>query len=424
MEQPDAHVIKAILALTHNPARRSRPYHVVAEINDANDLTAAKMVGGNEVALIVAGDLISRIIVQTSRQSGLSVVYTELMDFGGDEIYFQSEPALVGRTFGDALLAYEKSSVIGLRNASSVRLNPPMATVITADDQVIAISEDDDTIKLSPLVAGEVNLASRVGVTEEQIRASKQITARAERTLILGWNRRAPSILMALNDYVAPGSVATVVAGQDAGADEESLPPREGGNSTFEFRQGSTTDRRTLDELEIPTYDQVIVLPYSDTLGVQEADARTLVTLLHLREINGQSGGRLRIVTEMLDLKNRELAEVTGADDFIVSSRLTSLMLAQISENKDLAAVFEDLLDPEGSEIYLKPASSYVATGEPVNFYTVVESARRRNEIAIGYRVDSFGHDAGRSYGVVVNPAKSQAVTFTEADQIVVIAEE
>ena len=33
--------------------------------------------------LVVASDLISRVIVQTSRQSGLSVVYTELLDFGG-----------------------------------------------------------------------------------------------------------------------------------------------------------------------------------------------------------------------------------------------------------------------------------------------------------------------------------------------------
>ena len=38
----------------------------------------------------------------------------------------------------------------------------------------------------------------------------------------------------------------------------------------------------------------------------------------------------------MLDVRNRELAEVTQADDFIVSDKLVSLMLAQVSENKDL----------------------------------------------------------------------------------------
>ena len=50
----------------------------------------------------------------------------------------------------------------------------------------------------------------------------------------------------------------------------------------------------------------------------------------------------------MLDLRNRELAEVTQADDFIVSDQLISLMLAQVAENKHLNAVFADLFDPRG----------------------------------------------------------------------------
>ena len=65
----------------------------------------------------------------------------------------------------------------------------------------------------------------------------------------------------------------------------------------------------------------------------------------------------------MLDLRNRALAEVTRADDFIVSDRMTSLLLSQVAENKHLKAVFDDLFDPEGSEIYLRPASEYVAAG-------------------------------------------------------------
>ena len=48
-----------------------------------------------------------RMIVQTRRQSGISVVYTDLLDFGGDEIYFREEPALAGKTFGEAQHAFE-----------------------------------------------------------------------------------------------------------------------------------------------------------------------------------------------------------------------------------------------------------------------------------------------------------------------------
>src|SRR5436190_16525664 len=96
----------------------------------------------------------------------------------------------------------------------------------------------------------------------------------------------------------------------------------------------------------------------------------------------------------MLDVRNRALAEVTQADDFIVSDKLVSLMLSQISENKELNALFADLFRDEGSEIYLKPAKNYVNPGQAVNFYTVVEAARRRNEVAIGYRVVEHAKDA------------------------------
>jgi hypothetical protein len=125
----------------------------------------------------------------------------------------------------------------------------------------------------------------------------------------------------------------------------------------------------------------------------------------------------------MLDVRNRSLAEVTRTDDFIVSDRLISLMLSQVAENKELNMVFDDLFDPAGSEIFLKHASYYVAVGQPVNFYTVVEAARRRGEVAFGYRLKALSTDASQAYGVVVNPDKSNLITFTERDRIIVLAE-
>jgi hypothetical protein len=133
----------------------------------------------------LVSDLISRITVQTCRQSGLSIIYTELLDFGGDEIYFNREPGLVGKTYGEALLAYEESALIGLCfKDGRVQLNPPPDTPIEAGDKVIAISEDDNTVRLS----GRANLEINSGA----IRAASIREQAPERTLILGWNQRAP----------------------------------------------------------------------------------------------------------------------------------------------------------------------------------------------------------------------------------------
>ena len=108
----------------------------------------------------------------------------------------------------------------------------------------------------------------------------------------------------------------------------------------------------------------------------------------------------------------------------IVGAGPSGLMLAQLSENPDLHDVFADIFDPEGSEIYLKPVRDYVETGTPVNFYTVVEAARRRGETAIGYRIASESKDAGKAYGVHTNPKKSQPVVFAPEDKVIVFAEE
>ena len=115
----------------------------------------------------------------------------------------------------------------------------------------------------------------------------------------------------------------------------------------------------------------------------------------------------------MLDLRDRALAEVARADDFIVSDRLISLMLAQVAENKHLNAVFGDLFDPEGSEIYLRPAADYVALDRPVPFATVIEAARRRGEVAFGYRIGGRSEDAAAAYGVSLNPSKRAPLTFS-----------
>jgi ion channel POLLUX/CASTOR len=414
-DNPDAFVIKTVLAITNNPNRHEQPYNIVAQISEPKNMQVINMLGTRDrLRAVLTGDLIARITAQTSRQSGLSLVYTELLNFGGDEIYFKEEPSLAGCTYADALHNYEDSTILGLYSAGGQAfLNPPMDTCIAPGDKLIALSADDDTIKLSGL--------SSFPVQENVIHSNGSVpAAQPEHVLIMGWNRRAPIILRELDCYVAKDSAVTVVADEAFEKAVKACPKLK--NQKVSFSAGDPTDRALLDELRIVDFEHVIVL--ADTsLPVQEADARTLVTLLHLRDISSRDETPFSIVSEMLDLRNRELAEVTRVDDFIVSDHLISLMMAQLSENGDLMPVFTDLFDPEGSEIYLKPANQYVAMGEPVNFHTVIEAARRRGETAFGYRITTEHNNAEKSYGVHTNPKKAGLVTFTAEDKIIVLAE-
>jgi len=413
---PDSHIIKSVLALTNNPNRHAEPYHIVTQIRDPKDMDVIRMIGQRDaVQPILTSDLIARVVAQTSRQSGLSIVYTELMNFGGDEIYFKTEPALDGKTFGHALLAYEDSTLMGIRRAAgNVLINPPMETDLRPGDSVIAVSADDDTVRL----------ASKAGEADPGVfqRDSKRAKPRTEKCLILGWNRSGITIIRELDSYVPKGSQVTVAA--DLPNLDRQIREIAGKllNQKVVTVEGDSTDRELLERLNAADYDHVIVLAYSH-LDPQEADAKTLVTLLHLRDIAEKDETPFSIVSEMLDLRNRELAEAAKVDDFIVSEHLVSLMMAQLSENRDLLPVFTDMFDPEGSEVYLKPIGEYVQIGAPVNFYTVAQAALNRNETAIGYRLMRESGDPAKSYGVCLNPKKSEKVTFAPEDKVIVFAE-
>jgi Trk K+ transport system NAD-binding subunit len=418
-EDPDAQVIKTVLALVRGPIQRDgEPHKIVAEIQDPANLEAARLVGGDDTVIVDKSETISRLIVQTARQSGLSIAYTELLDFDGDEIYFRPADGLAGRTFGDALHAFEECSVIGLQEPDGqVLLNPPPDTVIPAGGQLIAIAEDDEKLM------GAGTQMPDGSIDEHLIVAAESEPPEPQRTLLLGWNHRAPAVIAELDKYVAPSSSMMVVATYPQLQEEVEKAAAQLTNIEARFEHGDTTDRSTLEGLDAAQFDHVIVLCYSDELDAQRADARTLVTLLHLRDIASRTGATFTIVSELLDDRDRQLAEVTQVDDVIVSDKVISLLLTQISENRHLAVVFAELFAAEGSELYLRPAEQYVKLGEATTFRTIVESARRRGEVAIGYRTAADSTDASAAFGVRVNPPKSQPINAVDGDRVVVLAE-
>lgn len=414
-DDPDSQVIKTLLALTNDPDRRAGRYRIAAEIRSARNADLARAVGGDEVQLVLADDLIARIVVQSSRQAGLSAVYTELLDFDGSEIYTVDRPEMAGRSFGELIADFPDSTLIGLADASgAVRLCPPLDEPVKRGEKAIVIAEDDDKIRLVAGGGGRFD--------EAVIRTPPRPERHAERTLVLGWNRRGPLIARELSLYAAPGSLLAIGADLPDLEAEVSALPLAGDALYVEFGEIDTTSHAMLASLDIPSFDHVLVLGYCDHLAPQPTDTRTLVTLLQIRKVAEAAGRHVTVVSEMVDVRNRRLAEVTRADDFVVSNKLVSMMLAQASENDAISAIFADLLDHEGSNIDMRPISDYVATGRAVTFATLAESARRVGEIAIGFRITAQGPDGLRHSEVAVNPPKARSVTFKDGDKVIVLS--
>jgi voltage-gated potassium channel Kch/K+/H+ antiporter YhaU regulatory subunit KhtT len=410
---PDAETIKTILALTNRRGRNAKPYHIVAELRESENLRLARLVGKEEVEFVAADDLVARLTVQSCRQLGLSLVYSELMDFAGGEMYFHVEPALVGKTFAECILSYPHSAVVGVQRVSGkVTVNPSKDYALQAGDRVVVLAEDDSKIR-----TGKVPPPSGVPLPTLQPQPR-----RPEKVLVLGWNDKAPIVMRELDRYMPRGSSLTLVSTYDVGKlFDEQVPMLN--NLTTEYWTSPTSDRGVLDGLDLIHFSHVLVLAYSEHLEQHECDAQTLMTLLHLRDICDTEKHSIGILSEMLDVRNRELAEVTQADDFVVSDRLVSLVMSQVAHNKDVMRIFDDLFHIEGSEMFLKPVEHYVSLEGAVNFYQVAEAAITKNETALGYRLKSDHFDPSKNYGLHINPLKSDTVRFCSGDQVIVLAE-
>lgn len=405
-DEPDSEVIKTLLALTHDSPEGAP---IIAEISDPENLATARMVGKGRAVIVDKRGTVARLIVQTSRQSGAAAVYTELFDFDGDEIYFHAEHGSAQLRYRDVLGVHEEAAVIGLLAADgTATLNPAPDTLI-GDQELIVVAADDSALSALSASTATVDEAAITALTDRAESPSK--------ALLLGWNERAATVVRELDAYAEPGSSLTVLTEFGTPA----LPPLV--NLTPTVVHGRTTSREILDQYVTADLDQVIVLCYSDDLDVQQADARTLVTLLHVRDIVGD-GHTPAVVSELLDDRNRALAEVAHVDDVIVSDKILSLMLSQLSEDRRLEPVFLDLLDADGAEIYLRPAEWYVQPGTEVTFATFVEAAIRRGETAFGYRSMALVGSADLPSGVVVNPVKSHRFTPAPGDRVVVLAED
>lgn len=409
----DAYLVKTLLAVA-----RSRPVAigtgpVAGCVSDPANLPAARLASGQYAHLVDATGLAARLLVQAGRQPGLAVVHAILLDTGGARVRVQAEPALVGRTYGQVVHAYRTSSVIGLRTADGrTALNPHSQTPVQPGDRVITIA-DDRPVELTPSPAPIVGPA---------LVACPDPTPSRRRALVLGWNDRGPGVIGQLDQQLPPGSEVSVLTRHpDAGQCLSQLTGQMV-NLVLTHRAGDHTGRTVLESLGAGGYDHALVLS-DGAADPQLADARTLITMLHLGDLDQRAGAsRCTVVGELADHRNRGLAPVGRSGEVVAGAWLASLLVGRIAGDPTGGAVLAGLLEATGPELRLKAAEWYVQPAQPINFQTVVEAARWRWETAIGYRVAAHSHEPPW-FGVVVNPDKAAPLTLEPGDQVIVLAD-
>ncbi|MGC5562258.1 CASTOR/POLLUX-related putative ion channel [Streptomyces sp. FR-108] len=421
-EAPDAdsEVVRVLLALRAVLGDEAGP-PVVAAVRDRRQLPAARLAAGGRGTIVETDATTARLLVQSARRTGVGEVLRDLLDFSGAEFHLVEVPRVVrqepaGARFGELLLCFERAVVVGLLSPDGQpQLSPAPDTVVGPGDRLIVIAHD--AVPETPADFGAY-------VDRTSFAAPRPDPVGPVRVLLLGWNRRAPLLVEALRDSVAPGSVLDVVVDETPAApvQEQACSPGASERLTVSCRRGELLHPESLPDLDLFGYDTVIVLGADAVDGPGHPDDSVLVTLLMLRELEVRAGRILPVVAELGDHRNRALAPLGPASDVVIRGELTSLLMAQIAHNPRLAAVFGELFAAHGASVHLRPARHYTPTGCEASFATVVAAARERGECAVGYRRIAPEAGAGRGHELRLGPPKTERRVWDARDEVVVVA--
>lgn len=378
---------------------------MVATVHDEENVDAAMIAGEGRAEIIYAGRALSRIIAHSCRCAGIYQVLVELFDYDGDELYYESVPELAGCTFGESLNRFSKEIVFGIWHNNKSYLNPPMDMVIGKEDKLILLEEDDGAFQVNE----PVELVKKEQIVEHDTKQKRE----QEKILMLGINEKMEGILEEYDKFVKKGSEIVIVCIEDLPFALDQFE-----NLRIKHIQEKETNRKVLEQVVTDNIKKILILN-DDTENAEKSDADTLLQLIFLKDIAIRKDLDFTITSELMKSGNQRLASQIREEDFIIGSNIINLIMTQVSENRELANVFAELLQEEGSEIYFRPAEDYVKLGEPVNFYTVSASAALKSEVAVGYRKEN-----GSGFDVITNPKKEEEVIYAAGDYIIVLAED
>jgi Trk K+ transport system NAD-binding subunit len=416
----DARVLKTILALISCTGEDKAP-PIVAELHSDNMRKLAKNISPEKVSLIDEHSILAKLMVQTSRVSGLAQVYDNLVGFEGCEFYFyKPDGGLEGLKYSDLIFHFKESSVFGLRRGDgAMMLNPSPDTVCKKDDEVIILAEDDSTIKF---------LKQRLEFKVPQCKAAGPHPKTVENQLIVGWSFKTPSILDEYSKYLSRGSKIDVVVD-----DMDDKTKKE--FNAIQKRNSNVKMRLLAEDLHIPAtivklkpeqYDNVIILS-GDGGNSELRDSETIAKLLEFRHYFKtvvKKEVKTQLITEVADSENIEVIQEAGVKDFLISNQFVSKIYAQVSEDPSVLEIYDDLFSEEGSEVYLKPVSMYLTDiPQSITFGELCAAALKRNESCFGVRLLSEETDMDKNFGIYVNPSKDKVFMLSGRDWLITLAE-
>ncbi len=417
----DVETVKALLSIAAQARQYQAPLpFVVAEIQDIRKLPVVERAYPGAVEVVAGNATISRLMVQNVLHPGLSEIYNELLTAGaGNEIYVRGGETVAGLSLGELAAVRPNVIVLGLLRRSGqswdIRLAASSDTRIEAEDRVVMMARDYSETDADPKAQALPQINR--GEAKRSVRGEG---LEGRRILLLGWNRRVPSLMAEFASYGPGQPVLDIVSVVPASEREQALS-RYAAGKPLEGYSHIEADYMVEDELRRINpagYDTIILLSSDRLASGEEADARTMVGYLQLEDILAEASGRPQLIMELSDPDNRQLL-YGHQSEMLISPMILSHILAQVALRRELRVVLDELFTVGGAEIRFRDPEDYPLPAS-ADFHVLEKVLAAEGEVALGvFRATA---DA-RGRHLLMNPPRRQYLELQVGDRLVVLCQ-
>jgi hypothetical protein len=386
---------------------------IIAEISDENTATILRTSSKTPVYSLNREDFISRITAHSLLQPGITSVLLDLLDFDGSEIYVKSFKQAEGKTYGEILNSFNGIPFGVYKANGEVVLAPDSSVRIEANDRIVGLAEDFSKF------TWKQNAASSHSVAPVQSEGSSM---KPENILVIGWSRLARTSVIEITKVCAPGTKFTLFA-QSSRINLDEFKGLEHPNVSIDVRHSTGTAEDLSEILNSQEFTRIGIFGYKTRgLPVPESEAITLLTALQVAHSQKDPACKSKdafVVAEVQDVANVPITHQIDLDDMVVSDRLSTLMMSQLSETNELGAVFDQLFGAKAPFINSKPFSYFAPTGTPISFGDLITAGHARGQTVIGY----YDRGAGAGGETHVNPSRDVMVISSDSTSVISLGE-
>ena len=382
--------VKAILAvmilLKDYPDCKVR---MVACVSNERYLLPRKKILDKNITMLKTDEIMAKVIAHTATEPGLSIAFKELMNFEENEFYFEKDPRFVGISVLVAAKMIDKAVLVGLVRNGKTILNPDRDIVIEKEDELILFEQEKGSYELHMFEQKDV---------EDRL-PPKKVEDSKGKVAVFGINVLLDTILKEL-----PEDVEEIHIYSDQ---PEAIEMAE----EYKERKIRVIKRYKEGRLEkiVEEYSHIIILADRNSER-EDADMNSILLLLKLLDIKERKDYDYNLVVE-LNMENAyNISPKNQSVDYIVNSNISSLILAQISENPGLEQVFDELLTNKGNELYSRPIKNFnLHDGHDYSFVGLKEIA-----LSYGYTLLGVMHQNQ----LQMNPGLDERILFDREDRL------